>query len=66
MHNHLPQNFYIGNKKALYYHLRQYYELQKKDVFEVLPITYHIAKGLDDMEYKDFTKYYNELEQTKK
>jgi hypothetical protein len=24
MHNHLESNFYIGNKKALYYNLRRY------------------------------------------
>jgi hypothetical protein len=25
MHNHLINNFYLGNKKALFYNLKQYY-----------------------------------------
>lgn len=26
VHNHFEKNFYLGNKKALLYNLRQYYE----------------------------------------
>ena len=26
VHNHLPQNFMLGNKKALFYTMNQYYE----------------------------------------
>jgi hypothetical protein len=28
MHNHLESNFYIGNKKALFYNLKRYLELK--------------------------------------
>jgi tubulin--tyrosine ligase len=48
VHNHLECNFHIGNKKALFYNLRQYYDLIGKDVFDYLPLTFHIKKGLDD------------------
>jgi hypothetical protein len=27
MHNHFFQNYYIGNKKALFYNLKRYYDL---------------------------------------
>ena len=26
IHNHLPHNYLLGNKKALYYTMRQHYE----------------------------------------
>lgn len=58
MHNHLSSNFYIGNKKALYYNLKRYLELKGEDPFKILPLTFHIAKGTEDPEYLRFTKYY--------
>jgi hypothetical protein len=52
IHNHLECNYFIGNKKALFYNLRQYYTLLNKNVFDYLPLTFHIKKGVDDREYK--------------
>jgi tubulin---tyrosine ligase len=48
MHNHLEFNHFIGNKKALFYNLKQYYDLLHKDVFEIIPLTYHIKEGMSD------------------
>jgi tubulin--tyrosine ligase len=48
VHNHLECNFHLGNKKAMFYNLRQYYELIGKDVFDYIPLTFHIKNGLDD------------------
>lgn len=62
MHNHIEQNYYIGNKKALFYNMKRYYDLQKLDVFEALPLTFHITKGLDDSEFKVFLNKYAEFE----
>lgn len=28
MHNHLENNFFLGNKKAMFHNLKQYYELR--------------------------------------
>ena len=33
VHNHFVQNYYIGNKKALFYSLKRYYDALEKDVF---------------------------------
>ena len=33
LHNHLPQNYLLGNKKALFYCLKEYYSLTQRDVF---------------------------------
>ena len=51
MHNHLEQNYYIGNKKSLFYHMKKYYSLQNLDVFEAIPLTFHISKGIEDPQF---------------
>lgn len=33
VHNHLEQNYYIGNKKALFYYMKSYYQLKGTNVF---------------------------------
>ena len=58
MHNHLENNFYLGNKKAMFHNMRQYYSLMHSNVYEYLPLTFHIKKGIKDIEYKKFVSYY--------
>ena len=48
IHNHMSQNFVIGNKKALLYTMRQYYEARGENVFDYLPLSFHVSKGVDD------------------
>lgn len=48
MHNHLENNFFLGNKKALFYNMREYYRHTGKDVFDYLPLTFHIKNGFND------------------
>ena len=38
----------MGNKKALFYNLKRYYDLQKKNVFKIIPLTFHIKDGIND------------------
>jgi hypothetical protein len=54
IHNHLPNNYIIGNKKALFYTMTAYYEKMGVDPFEYLPETYHIQNGLEDAQYSKF------------
>jgi tubulin monoglycylase TTLL3/8 len=61
MHNHLEYNYFIGNKKAMFYNLKQYYDLQKKDVFDIIPLTYHIKSGVTDPQYELFTKEFKRI-----
>ena len=56
--NHLSQNFVIGNKKALLYTMRQYYDNNGMDVFDYLPLSFHITKGIEDAEYVRFLSYF--------
>ena len=46
MHNHFPRNYVLGNKKALFSTMKKYYEATKEDIFNFLPLTFHIQEGL--------------------
>jgi len=54
----LQYNFYLGNKKALFYNLKEYYNLIGKNVFDYVPLTFHIRKGMKDPEYNRFVDFY--------
>ena len=43
MHNHLINNYVIGNKKALLKTMKQYYHIVDKNPFDYLPLTFHIT-----------------------
>ncbi len=60
VHNHLPQNFMLGNKKALFYTMNQYYEALDQETFKYLPLTFHIQDGIDGSEYLKFLKIFYE------
>ncbi|CAD8150662.1 unnamed protein product [Paramecium octaurelia] len=62
MHNHLENNFHLGNKKALFYNMKAYYESQNINAFDNLPVTYHI-KSQDGPEYQQFLEAYRERQQ---
>lgn len=56
MQNHFPHNYIIGNKKALLYTMTQFYESVGKKVFDFLPLSFHVKKGINDEEYSQFLK----------
>jgi len=60
VHNHLENNYVIGNKKALFYTMSKYYELTKQNVFDYLPTTFHIESGLGDPTYMKFLNSFYE------
>lgn len=43
----------------MFYNLKQYYELIHDNVFNYLPLTFHIKNGTNDIQYKRFQMYYN-------
>ena len=51
LYNKIEDNFHMNNKKALYLNMKNYYEALDQDVFDNLPLTFHIKKGLDDPEF---------------
>lgn len=42
--------------------MKNYYEAIGQDVFDNLPLTFHIKTGLEDPEFNKFRNYYNKLE----
>lgn len=61
MHNHFFYNYEIGNKKALFYNLKHYYEIIGVDPYNSIPLTFHIKKGVTDPEYAKFLKYFKKI-----
>ena len=46
--NHIPNNSFIGSKKALFYTMEHYYRnIKNIDPFTVIPKTYHLKNGDD-------------------
>ena len=41
--------------------MKLYYEALNRDPFEVLPLTFHIKNGVDDPEFKDFKRTFQEF-----
>ena len=42
MYNHLEDNFHLSNKKALFYNMKYYCEASNENVFDYIPVTFHI------------------------
>ncbi len=51
LYNKLEDNFHLSNKKAMFLNIRLYYEAMGKDVFNAVPMTFHIKEGLEDAEF---------------
>lgn len=58
LQNHLINNYLIGNKKALFNTMTNYYTSKGEDVFIYLPLTFHIKNGLEDETWFKFLKFY--------
>lgn len=66
IYNKIEDNFHISNKKALYLNMKNYYEALEQDVFDYLPLTFHLKQGLEDPEFQKFKIKYNELSELQK
>ena len=40
--NHFECNYYLGNKKALFYYISEYCEHKNIDRYNYIPLTFHI------------------------
>ena len=54
IHNHLINSYLIGNKKALFKTMSGYYTTKGENVFDYLPVTFHISNGLEDEQFEKF------------
>jgi hypothetical protein len=46
--------------------MKKLYNLKDSNIFDALPVTFHVSKGITDPEYKNFIEYFNQLEERKK
>ena len=53
----------MANKKALLLNMKNYCEAYNEDVFDGLPVTFHIKNGLSDPEFLRFKAYYDKAEE---
>lgn len=53
----------MNNKKALFINMKNYYEAIDEDVFDNLPLTFHVKTGFDDPEYKRFEQHYRKFDE---
>lgn len=58
MQNHFINSYIIGNKKALFQTMSNYYSAAGEDVFKYLPMTFHVCNGLEDDMYLKFLNFY--------
>ena len=42
--------------------MKRYYEITDRNIFDYLPITFHISKGIDDPEYEKFLNLFYEFD----
>lgn len=66
IHNHFVHSFIVGNKKALFKTMSEYYSKLNENVFDYLPLTFHIKNGLEDDEYLKFLQHFYMLNKSSK
>ena len=60
-HNKLEFNNRISDKKELFFSLKNYYSAVGENMFEYMPVTFHIKNGESDPEFQSFSqKYFGE------
>ena len=61
----LESHYHLSNKYALFYNMRKYYKACYRDIFDVLPLTFHIKKGSNDPKFAKFQATYTIFENQK-
>ena len=63
MYNKIEHNFHLSNKKALFYNLKSYYDALGEDVFNIIPVTFHLKYPEDPVftEFEACFRSYEEL-----
>ncbi len=60
--NHLEGETSLGDKKSLFRNMQKYYELTGRDVFGIMPLTFHISAGVQDPYFIRFREAYVSVE----
>jgi len=65
MHNKIEFNQHLANKKGLYMSMKKYYQQQDLNVFDFLPLTFHLKQGESDPEFEKFLEEFEKCDQEK-
>ena len=65
LHNKLENNQVISNKKDLFLTLKSFYDTRETKLFTIIPLTFHISQGPQDIEFQRFSQRYFEYENFK-
>jgi len=57
-HNKLERTYHLSNKKALYINLKNYCTATGLELFDRVPLTFHIQSGVEDPEFQKFVEAY--------
>ena len=63
LYNKIEDNFHVANKKALLLNMKNYYDALEENVFDNLPVTFHIKNGTEDPEFHRFKRYYDKTDE---
>ncbi|OMJ85700.1 hypothetical protein SteCoe_12889 [Stentor coeruleus] len=63
--NKLEKNQHICSKKLMFYNLRNFYTKKGKNIFDVVPVTFHVKSTGKDKNFLEFMEYYKEQEKKK-
>jgi tubulin polyglutamylase TTLL1/tubulin monoglycylase TTLL3/8 len=66
LYNKLEFNQHLANKKGLFKSMKNYYEALDKNLFDCLPLTFHIKSKENDSEFDKFVETFQEIENSKK
>jgi len=63
IYNRLEYNYHLSNKKALFHNMITYYQVIGENPYKALPLTFHCAKGMEDVIFKEFLAYFEKDQQ---
>ena len=66
IYNKLEGNSELASKKKLFYNMVNYYKSINKDPFSVIPLTYHLINGSNDINFSSVVLKYKEFEEQMK
>ena len=58
----MHENHCLSDKKHLYFNMRDLYQSEGRDLFSVMPLTYVINDGLNDIEFDKFEAQFKAIQ----
>lgn len=58
----MEHNYHLSTKKLLFHNLKTYYKARNKEIWDVVPETFHIENGVHDKVMIEFEKRFRRIE----